>query len=92
MGADEIRASLEALGAKLRETRVSALLTQAEVGQRAGVSRQLVNRIEQGCNGEISAYIAVATVLRYRFALIPDDVAQASDQAGLDFTQPSMTD
>jgi transcriptional regulator with XRE-family HTH domain len=81
---DEVGNSLEQIGATLREARVKALLTQSEVGHRAGVSRQLVSRIEQGCNGEISAYIAVAAALQYRFTVLQDADLTDNELAGLD--------
>ena len=61
---DLVGKNLEVIGAALRDARVNAMRTQSEIGQAAGVSRQLVSRIEQGCNGEISAYIAVAAALQ----------------------------
>ena len=84
---DEVRSSLEKIGTTLRDARLKALLTQGEVGQRAGVSRQLVSRIEQGSNGEISAYVSVAAALNHRFAMVAETAATASEPAaGLDFT------
>ncbi len=82
-----IQESLESIGAQLRDARVEAFLTQTDVGERAGVSRQLVSRIEQGCNGEISAYVAVATALSFRFRLDREGaIVAANDSAGLDFS------
>ncbi|MFN8071363.1 MAG: helix-turn-helix transcriptional regulator [Mycobacterium sp.] len=82
-----IQESLESIGAQLRDARVEAFLTQTDVGERAGVSRQLVSRIEQGCNGEISAYVAVATALSFRFRLDREGATvAANDSAGLDFS------
>lgn len=82
----DVEKQLEAIGAQLRIARVKAYLTQSDVGQRAGVSRQLVSRIEQGCNGEISAYVAVAAALNHR--LMVEEQAAMSDNGilGLDFT------
>jgi len=68
MGGD-VQSDLEKIGAALRDARLRALLSQSEVGQRAGVSRQLVSRIEQGQNGEITAYAAVAAALEYRLTV-----------------------
>jgi|LakMenEpi03Aug12_release.lakeMendotaPanAssembly.Ray.scaffolds.fasta_scaffold1855852_1 transcriptional regulator with XRE-family HTH domain len=81
---DDVGNSLEQIGATLREARLRALLTQSEVGQRAGVSRQLVSRIEQGCNGEISAYISVAVALQHRFAVLQEADIADNEFAGLD--------
>ncbi len=83
--ADGVQGDLENIGAALREARLAALLTQGEVGQRAGVSRQLVSRIEQGLNGEISAYAAVAAALQHRLALVAEDAATGNEPTGLDF-------
>ena len=52
----------------------------------AGVSRQLVNRIEKGLNGEISAYISVAAALNHRFVVVPELDSTYTEPAGLDFT------
>lgn len=77
--------NLEAIGAALRDARVNAMRTQSEIGQQAGVSRQLVSRIEQGCNGEISAYIAVAAALQYRLTLVREDAVIDAGPAVLDY-------
>lgn len=79
-----VRETLEKIGAQLRDARVDAYLTQSDVGEKAGVSRQLVSRIEQGCNGEISAYVAVAAALRFRFAVVQEAGVKANESAGLD--------
>lgn len=73
------------IGAVLREARLAALLTQSEVGQLAGVSRQLVSRIEQGLNGEIGAYAAVAAALQHRLTVSAQDAAAGLEPVGLDF-------
>lgn len=81
-----IHESLEKIGAQLRDARVEAFKTQSDVGEQAGVSRQLVSRIEQGCNGEISAYIAVAAALQFRLSLDRDAPIQDTQPAALDFS------
>ena len=83
---DDVEQQLERIGDQLRIARVKAYLTQGDVGQRAGVSRQLVSRIEQGLNGEIRAYVAVAAALNHRF--IVEELAAIDDNgiAALDFT------
>lgn len=86
---DSVQQSLEAIGAMLRDVRVQALLTQSEVGQRAGVSRQLVSRIEQGCNGEVSAYVAVAAALGCRVTVLQESPLSENEPGGLDFAPPS---
>lgn len=65
-----IREDLEQLGSQLRYARRQLGLTQAEVGRRAGISRQLVNRIEAGHNSEIAAVVAIANILDRRVRLI----------------------
>lgn len=80
---------LEDIGAALRDARVDAMLTQSEVGEMAGVSRQLVSRIEQGCNGEISAYVSVAAALNHRFDVGRESVTGTKQPAGLDFGRPA---
>ena len=80
----QVRESLEKIGAELRDARVDAYLTQSDVGKRAGVSRQLVSRIEQGYNGEISAYVAVAAALQFRFTVVQEAGLRDNESAGLD--------
>ena len=84
---DVVQENLEKLGIALRDARLKAGLTQGEVGQRARVSRQLVSRIEQGCNGEISAYLSVAAALQLRLG-----VMDAEDRLVLlgDITPPRL--
>lgn len=90
---DEVQQELEAIGAELRIARMKAYLTQSDVGQRAGVSRQLVSRIEQGCNGEISAYVSVAAALNHRFVLVEHAATSDTGMAALDFTSdPAAAD
>lgn len=74
--ADVVREHLEQTGAGLRDARLAAGLTQGEIGQLAGVSRQLVSRIEQGVNGEISAYAAVAAALQHRLTVVEEAGAE----------------
>lgn len=82
---DDVQKHLEALGAVLRDARVKAYMTQSDVAERAGVSRQLVGRIEQGLNGEISAYVAVASALNHRLGLVQEAAVQNDGPAGLEF-------
>lgn len=79
--ADAVREHMEHVGTALRDARLAAGLTQGEVGQLAGVSRQLVSRIEQGVNGEISAYAAVAAALQHRLTVVE---AAGTDRDSLD--------
>lgn len=62
---------LTQLGATLRNARVEAGLTQDELGARAGVSRQLVSRIESGSpRGEVGRVAQVAAALGYRLTVV----------------------
>lgn len=82
---DGERKSLEQIGATLRGARLRAFLTQAEVGQRAGMSPHVVNRVEQGCNSEIGAYISVAAALHHQISVLhPADIPDMESSA-LDF-------
>jgi len=83
---DDVEEQLGRIGDQLRIARVKAYLTQSDVGQRAGVSRQLVSRIEQGFNGEIRAYVAVAAALNHRFIVEEQAAIDDNGIAGLDFT------
>ena len=76
---------LQKLGGALRDARLNLNLTQGEVGERAGVSRQLAPRIEPGLNGQASPYIAVATALQLRLALVEEIGAAADDSINAQF-------
>jgi transcriptional regulator with XRE-family HTH domain len=78
---DAVQEHLEELGSALRDARLKLNLTQGEVGEQAGVSRQLVSRIEQGLNGEISAYLAVAAAVGLRIA-VSEDMKPADAEKG----------
>jgi transcriptional regulator with XRE-family HTH domain len=81
----DVRELLAQLGAELRFARIQANLTQAEVSARAGVSRQLVNRIEDGRNGEISSFIAVATALGRRLHVTGESTLNDSEQFAMNY-------
>ena len=82
---DGEQSGLEQIGATLREARLRAYLTQAEVGQRAGISPHVVNRLEQGCNTEIGAYISVAAALHHQISVLhPADIPDM-ELSALDF-------
>ena len=83
---DDIQQTLVTIGAALRDARIDAMQTQSEVGQQAGVSRQLVSRIEQGLNGEISAYVAVAAALQHRLTVTNEAASHRNESAVLDFS------
>lgn len=74
--------ALAQLGAELRFARKQAGLTQADVGAKAGFSRQLVNRIEKGYNCEIVAFIAIAGAVGRRLS-IAEDASQLGEQSSL---------
>lgn len=60
------------LGAALRNARIEAGLTQDELGDRAGVSRQLVSRVESGSpRGEIGRVAQIAAALGHRLTITP---------------------
>ena len=88
---DDVEAQLERIGDQLRIARVKAYLTQSDVGERAGVSRQLVSRIEQGINGEIRAYAAVAAALNHRVIVEEDEALDDNGIAALDFTSETAS-
>jgi transcriptional regulator with XRE-family HTH domain len=88
---DDVEAQLERIGEQLRIARVRAYLTQGDVGERAGVSRQLVSRIEQGINGEIRAYAAVASALNHRVIVEEDEALDDNGIAALDFTSEAAS-
>lgn len=75
---------LAGIGAQLRHARLNAGLTQQDVANRAGVSRQLVSRIENGLNGEISAFIAVASALDCRIGVAEEVPLNDAEQAAID--------
>lgn len=63
---------LTQLGAALRNARIEAGLTQDELGDRAGVSRQLVSRVESGSpRGEVGRVAQIAAALGYRLTVTP---------------------
>ncbi|MGJ6127413.1 helix-turn-helix transcriptional regulator [Mycolicibacterium sp. Y3] len=74
---------LAGIGAQLRYARINAGLTQQDVANRSGVSRQLVGRIENGLNGEISAFIAVANALDYRLGITEEVPLNDAEQAAV---------
>lgn len=72
MNPSRIERQLTQLGAALRNARIEAGLTQDELGARAGVSRQLVSRVESGSpRGEIGRVAQVAAALGYRLTVEP---------------------
>lgn len=79
-----IQEVLAGIGAQLRHARIDAGLTQQDVATRSGVSRQLVGRIENGLNGEISAFIAVANALDHRLSVAEEVPLNDAEQAALD--------
>jgi len=60
------------LGVTLRNARLKAGLSQDELGELAGVSRQLVSRVEAGNpRGEIGRVAQIAAALGYRLSAAP---------------------
>jgi len=60
---DVVSEHLKQLGAELKAARRAANITQDSLATHAGISRQLLIRIEAGHNAEIASYLAVATAL-----------------------------
>ncbi|NKY35047.1 helix-turn-helix domain-containing protein [Nocardia speluncae] len=66
------RRQLIQLGAALRRARIEAGLTQQQLGDLAGVSRQLVSRVEAGSpRGEIGRFAQIADALKMRLVIAP---------------------
>lgn len=83
-----VREILAGLGSSLRYARLQAGLTQSEVSRLAGVSRQLVSRIENGHpSGEIAAVVAVANALGQRLTVVDEVPLNESEQAALDLAK-----
>lgn len=81
----DVREQLAQLGSQLRNARMAAQLSQDELGRRAGISRQLVSKVESGHpNGEISAVVAIANALDYRLTAVPAKQPNRGEQAALD--------
>ncbi|GEM33426.1 hypothetical protein NN3_44330 [Nocardia neocaledoniensis NBRC 108232] len=67
-----VRRHLVQLGAMLRKARIDAGLTQDQVGELAGVTRQLVGRVEAGSpRGEIGRIVQIADALGLRLVAEP---------------------
>lgn len=72
MSQPRVDRQLTQLGAALRNARIEAGLTQDELGGRAGVSRQLVSRVESGSpRGEVGRVAQIAAALGYRLTVTP---------------------
>ncbi len=83
-----VREILAGLGSALRYARIQAGLTQSEVSRLAGVSRQLVSRIENGHpSGEIAAVVAVASALGQRLTVVDEVPLNESELAALDLVK-----
>lgn len=62
--ADLTVAALQAeVGRRLREIRISQLLTQAQVADRAGIARATLIRMEKGLETDLSCFLAVLKAL-----------------------------
>lgn len=71
---------LTQLGAALRNARIEAGLTQDELGDRAGVSRQLVGRVEAGSpRGEVGRVAQIAAALGYRLTVTQRKTPKSTD-------------
>lgn len=72
MSQPRVDRQLTQLGAALRNARIEAGLTQDELGDRAGVSRQLISRVESGSpRGEVGRIAQIAAALGYRLTITP---------------------
>lgn len=80
MSHPKVDRQLVQLGAALRNARIEAGLTQDELGSRAGVSRQLVSRVESGSSrGEVGRVAQVAAALGYRLTIVPRKPSKPTD-------------
>ena len=80
MASPRIDRQLTQLGAALRNARIEAGLTQDELGDRAGVSRQLVGRVESGsARGEVGRVAQIASALGYRLTITPRTPPKLTD-------------
>lgn len=88
----DVTEQLAQLGAQLQAARMAANLSQTELGQRAGVSRQLISRIEAGHpTGEIAAVVAVANALDHRLTAVPRKKPNRGEKAALDLINQLRT-
>ena len=64
--------SLNRAGGALRDARLAAGLTQAELAEAAGVSRELISRAESGRRGvRFETLVEVLSALDYELAFLP---------------------
>lgn len=63
--------SLVSLGSALRGERIKAALTQAELAERAGLSRATVISVESGSRFDIATLFALTRALRLELSLEP---------------------
>ncbi|WP_280398806.1 helix-turn-helix domain-containing protein [Nocardia carnea] len=69
------------LGAALRKARMQAGLTQHQLGELAGVSRQLVSRVEAGSpRSEIAGVAQIADALGMRLVAVPSEQRAAPEK------------
>lgn len=73
------RRQLVQLGAALRRARLDAGLTQYQLAQLAGISRQLVSRVEAGNpHGEVGGVVEVADALGLSLTVVPKEQRAAA--------------
>lgn len=80
------RRQLAQLGAALRRARLDAGLTQQQLARLAGISRQLVSRVEAGNpHGEVGGVVEVAAALGLRLTVAPkaQRAAPSEDQRAI---------
>ena len=79
---------LAQIGAELRQLRMAAKLTQADVGRRAGMTRQLVSRVESGrVTSEVWAVAAVASAVQHRLAIVPEVALNEHELAAIELAE-----
>jgi transcriptional regulator with XRE-family HTH domain len=77
---------LDLIGQRLESTRITHNLTQANLADRAGVSKSTVERLEKGNTTQLSSFIRVCRALELltRFeALLPEPVPSPMAQLKL---------
>ncbi|SKK33987.1 helix-turn-helix domain-containing protein [Mycobacteroides abscessus] len=80
-----VAAQLTKLGGQLQNARIKARLSQADIATQAGLTRQLVSRIEAGnSHGEIGAVAAYADALGLRLSLTSPEPAATGVQSAHD--------
>jgi HTH-type transcriptional regulator / antitoxin HipB len=81
MSQARVRRRIVQLGATLRRARIETGLTQHQLGELAGVSRQLVSRIEAGSpRSEVAGIMQIADALGMRLVAVPTEQRAAPSE------------